>query len=159
MLSIVGLILVAGCAEPQKMEPVTPAAPTLQINPAMVRVTKNEPPPGCKELGSVTAGMVFSYDGALASLRQKTAELGGDWLTLDMPTVGRVFFCPPDVVNAYDAARNPNAPPPPAAAAPYSILCEPDCSPGFACVRGQCVEACNPKCVLPARCGADRICH
>ena len=159
---MVCLSLVAGCADSEtRAVPVTATASKPRVNPAMVRVTKSEPPTGCTELGSVTAGMVFSYDGAIQSLREKTADLGGDWLTLDMPTVGRVFWCPPAVVTAYDAARNyvPPAAPAPAPAAPYSMLCEPDCSPGYACVRGQCVEACNPKCVAPARCGADRICH
>jgi hypothetical protein len=157
VLPFVCLLVVAGCGEPQKPAAAVPAAP--RINPAMVRVTKLEPPTGCTEVGSITAGMVFSYDSAIDSLREKTAERGGDWLTLDYPTAGRAFWCPPAVVNAYDAARNvvPGTPAP--AAAPYAMLCEPDCSPGFTCVRGQCVEACNPKCVAPARCGADRICH
>jgi hypothetical protein len=158
MLLLISVLAVAGCGETPPPPANTPAAK--QVNPQMVRVTKAEPPTGCTLLGSVTAGFVFSYDDAIESLRNQTAKRGGDWLTLDYPTAGRSFWCPPAVVDAYDAARAV-APAAPAAAAPapYAVLCEPDCSPGFACVRGQCVEACNPKCVAPQRCGADRICH
>ena len=162
---LVSLCLIAGCGETQKPAPATPMTTvTPRVNPARVRVTKLEPPPGCTELGSVMAGFVFGYDAAIEALREKTAERGGDWVTLDAPTVGRAFWCPPAVVDAYDAARlgatpAPPAPAPAPAPAPYAMLCEPDCSPGFACVRGKCVEACNPKCTAPQRCGADRLCH
>jgi hypothetical protein len=37
--------------------------------------------------------------------------------------------------------------------------CEPDCSPGFVCSHGACVQACNPACLGGQRCGEDRICH
>jgi hypothetical protein len=154
------LLFGVGCAD---NPPPKAQSPGKQINPQLVRVTKAEPPTGCTMLGSVTAGMAFSYENAIDSLRIKTAELGGDWLTLDYPTAGRAFWCPPAVVDAYDAARSVTAPaaPPPAAPATspaYSLLCEPECSPGYTCVRGQCVEACNPRCVAPQRCGVDRLC-
>jgi hypothetical protein len=161
LLAVVAMGLI-GCGDAQKPAPAQPTATAnvKHINPALVRVTKIEPPTGCTMLGTVQAGVAWSYDQALDNMRTKAAEMGADWLTLDYPTVARAFWCPPAVVDAFDAARNPAAPPPaPAAPAPYALLCEPDCSPGFACVRGQCVEACNPKCVAPQRCGADRICH
>jgi hypothetical protein len=40
-----------------------------------------------------------------------------------------------------------------------AAACEPECSPGYACVRGTCVSACNPPCGPGQRCGADRACH
>lgn len=36
--------------------------------------------------------------------------------------------------------------------------CEPECSPGFVCVRGRCVEACNPPCAADERCTLERTC-
>jgi hypothetical protein len=50
-------------------------------------------------------------------------------------------------------------PPPPAPPAPPAGVCEPDCSPGYTCLRGTCVSACNPLCGENERCGADRLCH
>ncbi len=49
------------------------------------------------------------------------------------------------------ASRRPRPPPAP--------ICEPDCSPGYTCLRGTCVSACNPLCASGERCGADRVCH
>jgi hypothetical protein len=59
------------------------------------------------------------------------------------------------------AARTAPPPPvPPSADSPPSAAsCEPDCSPGFTCLRGACVSACNPRCGAGERCGADRVCH
>jgi hypothetical protein len=65
---------------------------------------------------------------------------------------GRVFFC------SRQALVGP-ATPAPSSASSVAPACEPDCSPGSVCLRGVCVEACNPKCEAPAICGADRICH
>jgi hypothetical protein len=48
--------------------------------------------------------------------------------------------------------------PAPASSAPAGA-CEPDCSPGYTCLRGTCVSSCNPPCAAGQRCGADRICH
>lgn len=59
----------------------------------------------------------------------------------------------------------PAAPPPapfsapPTAAPPSTPVCEPECSPGYTCLRGVCVSACNPPCPFGQRCGADRVCH
>ena len=36
---------------------------------------------------------------------------------------------------------------------------EPDCSPGFTCLHGACVTACNPGCAGGEQCGGDRSCH
>jgi hypothetical protein len=52
------------------------------------------------------------------------------------------------------------APPAPAPPAPAAAgACEPDCSPGYTCLRGVCVSACNPPCPAGERCGADRVCY
>jgi hypothetical protein len=121
----------------------------------MVRLSKLEPPSECTMLGVVVATWVFRYEDGIRQLQEKAAKQGGDWITLDGPLNGRVYFCAPAVIDALDAQRRAGAPAP----APAAGACEPDCSPGYTCLRGQCVEACNPKCVAPQRCGADRICH
>lgn len=67
-------------------------------------------------------------------------------------------FQKPEVREAL-LGRDPPPPPPPAPPAPVAPVCEPDCSPGYVCLRGTCVSACNPPCAESERCGADRICH
>lgn len=42
--------------------------------------------------------------------------------------------------------------------APPVKECVPPCSPGYLCLDGTCVEACNPKCQPSERCTAERIC-
>lgn len=36
--------------------------------------------------------------------------------------------------------------------------CIPDCSPGYTCVNGECISACNPPCGPGQVCSAERIC-
>lgn len=36
--------------------------------------------------------------------------------------------------------------------------CVPPCSPGYLCLEGICIEACNPRCQPSERCTAERIC-
>jgi hypothetical protein len=42
---------------------------------------------------------------------------------------------------------------------PATPVCEPSCSPGYLCIRGSCVSACNPPCGSGQHCGDDRTCH
>ncbi len=56
------------------------------------------------------------------------------------------------------AAATP-APAPYTATAAPALACEPDCSPGYVCAHGTCVQACNPVCFAGQICGEDRICH
>ena len=154
-----------GCAPP-----VDPAAI------AAVEVTsKIEPPPACRALGPLEgkdtdrwAPGGLSQHAALLDLRKKAAAGGGNHVVIDevtppqtsdyMPSFsiqGRLFACPAA------AARSATLPPEPASSAtPASArVCEPDCSPGYTCLRGVCVSACNPLCPSGERCGADRICR
>jgi hypothetical protein len=114
--------------------PKPPAAPEPpRIRPDQVIVSKAEPGPSCRQIGSVQASWVFSYDDSLKQLREKAAKQGANYLVIDYPTLGRAYACPP--------------------------ACQPDCSPGYACVEGACVSACNPACGHGEACGPDRLCH
>ena len=137
-------------------------------------VSRVEPPAACRGLGSVEGKDTNrwvpngpSYEAALIDLRRKAVAGGGNHLVLDalsppsaqdyMPTFSiqaRLFACP--------AARAGSAAPPlaPPSTQPVAArICEPDCSPGYTCLRGACVSACNPLCAAGERCGADRICR
>ena len=130
------------------------------------------PPAGCRMLAAlegkdsdrwVPGGP--HYEKAVIDLRRQAVLGGGNFLFIDsssgpqstdyMPTwlvKARLFSCPSGPPSA-------GAPVAPAAPAPSALICEPDCSPGYTCLRGKCVSACNPLCGAGERCGADRICH
>jgi hypothetical protein len=97
--------------------------------------------------------MPATRERAYKSLQRNAADRGANWVALDSANLtGLGFFCSKEVLAAYDAARRVTP-------ASTAVVCAPDCSPGYTCLNGQCVEACNPKCVSPERCGADRSCH
>lgn len=112
------------------------------------------------------------YETAMLDLRKKAVLGGGNYLVMDSieppqdrdytPTFivrAKLFACPS--TGAERATAEP-APSSAASAAPKRTappICEPDCSPGYTCLRGTCVSACNPLCAAGERCGADRICH
>ena len=159
--------------------PAPSAAPLLDPT---VRVERVEPPRGCRLLGVVQGAGVFgqSYEKSIRGLQEKTTRLGGNWVTLDATggysyaaaiTRGRAFFCDdaalaqldaPTAGDGHAATRSDGADKI-ARDAPTvttaATRCEPDCSPGFTCLRGRCVSACNPACDAGERCGADRVCH
>ncbi|APR77989.1 Hypothetical protein A7982_03336 [Minicystis rosea] len=123
------------------------------------------------------------YEKAVLDLRRQAVLGGGNYLFIDsssgprdtdyMPAwvvKARLFSCP--VAMGLQASGpalmpvGPQAAPSPgpgvtmgSQAAPNPLICEPDCSPGYTCLRGKCVSACNPLCGAGERCGADRICH
>lgn len=138
-------------------------------------VSRVEPPAACRGLGPVEAKDTNrwvpngpSYEAALVDLRKKAVAGGGNHLVLDVLTPpnaleyvpsfsiqARLFACP--------AARAKVAPVParvePSAQPAPARTCEPDCSPGYTCLRAVCVSACNPLCGAGERCGVDRICR
>jgi hypothetical protein len=116
------------------------------------------------------------YETAMLDLRKKAVMSGGSHLVTDAiepprdgdytPTFtvrARLFACPGDGATVVVPVPAPAAAPAPVATEPpkpaAAPVCEPDCSPGFTCLRGVCVSACNPLCAKGERCGADRICH
>lgn len=149
----------AGCVPPVDAS----ALAAVQVEP------KGEPPEACRALGRVEGKDTdrwavggLSYEAALLDLRKKAVNGGGNRLVVDEVTPpratdylpafviqARLFICPA----AASAVGSPAASPAPARS------CEPDCSPGYTCLRGSCVSACNPLCGAGERCGADRICR
>jgi hypothetical protein len=132
---------------------------------------KTDPSPECRYVSPIvgrdtdrTTPFAMNYAGAEADLRLTAVRAGGNHVVVDVvrpPNVetdlvpefliqGRLFSCP-----------RGGGPPPSSAAttAPPPKACEPECSPGFTCLRGTCVSACNPACDSSQRCGMDRLCH
>jgi hypothetical protein len=123
------------------------------------------------------------YETVMLYLREKAVLGGGNHLQIDAivpprdedynPVFivrARLYACNPGSAHAINAAdARPvaaSASPTPAVVASPSAtpasasrVCEPECSPGYVCVRGSCVSACNPLCAAGERCGVDRICH
>jgi hypothetical protein len=137
-------------------------------------VGKAEPPSSCRLLGAQQsmdpkvyapfASFGANSDDALEALREKAVERGANYVVLDFvagPSAqGRLFACPSDALATLSGPGGGAAPPAAMApASPASPACKPDCSPGYACVDGSCVSACNPPCAAGKTCGADRICH
>lgn len=168
-LALLGLPALAlghgGCVPP--VDPSAIAA--VQVD------TKIEPPKDCRALGPLEgkdtdrwAAGGLSYEAALLDLRKKAVTGGGNRVVVDEVTSpratdylpaflieARMFTCP---VAGAAVASAPGPAIASAAAAPARV-CEPDCSPGFTCLRGVCVSACNPLCGAGERCSADRICR
>lgn len=145
------------------------------------------PPPGCRMLAQLEgkdddrwAPGGLHYEKAVFELRRQAVLGGGNYLFIDnvaaprdtdyMPAFvikARLFACPAVIPAPTALAAAPSAtlgaatPIPASAGAPpaSALVCEPDCSPGYTCLRGKCVSACNPLCAPGERCGADRICH
>lgn len=157
----------AGC-----VPPVDPSAL------AAVRIESNvEPPKACSALGPLEgkdtdrwAAGGLSYQAALVDLRKKAVTGGGNHLVVDAVTPpratdyvpafliqARLFKCPAG--GAVAASASVSASPVAIAAPAKAQGCEPDCSPGYTCLRGTCVSSCNPLCGAGERCGADRICR
>jgi hypothetical protein len=126
------------------------------------------------------------YETAVQDLRRKAVLGGGNRLVTDSiepPRDGdpvpafvvraRLFACagsdggpsegpptPPGSAGAIvSSPTRATAEVTPAAKPTARLSCEPDCSPGYTCIRGTCVSACNPVCGGGERCGTDRICH
>jgi hypothetical protein len=134
---------------------------------------------GCRLLGTIEARDSDRfvpggprYETAMLDLRKKAVMGGGSHLVTDaiepprdgdyMPTFvvrARLFACAADGTIITPAQSAPEPPPPSKPAVAAAPLCEPDCSPGYTCIRGTCVSACNPLCAHGERCGTDRICH
>jgi hypothetical protein len=135
-----------------------------------VHVSRAEPGPECMLKGAVEGSVggewfaLPSYDAALGIMRLQAARGGMNYVVMDamrqiggmLMINGRGYLCtgaPPVQGPA------PMAPMAPAPAVPQGPACVPDCSPGYTCVGGKCVSACNPPCSGSQKCGADRTCR
>jgi hypothetical protein len=136
-------ILLVGCGAPTAEERQQAAA---------IRTSKDEPPATCLLYGYSQGEVAISYEAALENLKLQAFRRDANWVVPDSMTKreaqvivsGRIYKCPDSAFRA-----------PPKAA----LACVPDCSPGYTCVEGKCISACNPLCEAGQRCGADRICH
>jgi hypothetical protein len=160
-------LLWAGCASqgpelvPKEPDPPPPPSPeeVAAAKAARIEVSKIEPE-GCRKLGEVT-GQHFSfigltkYEKAMEDLRDKADDLKANYVVLDginqasgnlLRLLGRAYACPDKKAAVAPAPKTEAA-------------CEPACSPGYTCLRGTCVSACNPACPSDQRCGPDRTCH
>jgi hypothetical protein len=146
------LLVLAACGSRPATRSATPEEAARLYPELSVTISKAEPPPGCAPLGTVQGGG-WSAEAAYDSIRTKAAKRHANYVVLDGVAgaiFGRAFACP---VPSPDASSTPEAG---QAGAP---ACVPDCSPGYVCVVGKCVSACNPLCAAGQLCGADRTCH
>jgi hypothetical protein len=137
-----------------------------------VDVEKADPPPGSRGLGIVYAvhgggcgvtGDEGNYDGAVALLRNKAVQRGGNYvqiLTTIAPHTENSCFDNRFVIRAVIYRVAPVGP----VGGEASIAkatpggCVPPCSPGYACESGACLAQCNPPCGANETCRQDRTC-
>jgi hypothetical protein len=141
---------------------VAPAAQRIEIR-------KADPPKGAREIGPIEAmhgsgcglyGAKGTYDSALAELRNKTAEMGGNYvevLTVTEPHSETGCFDNRFVIRGvvFQVRSAPVEAPVENAS---SDSCSPPCSPGYACEAGVCRAQCNPACGANQVCRQDRVC-
>ena len=148
---------------------------------AQVELATVEPPPTCGFVspikGSTLVGDIADANGDAV---RNAVMTGGNYVVIDVlerPVIagvggyvvrGRLFNCPRPAAPAAQPARAPvqiaSVGPQNVAQASDAVvlpkaICEPDCSPGFTCLHGACVTACNPGCASGEQCGGDRTCH
>jgi hypothetical protein len=160
--ALLGVLLSWGAAAP-----ATPQGQTVDTG-------KAAPPLGARNLGPIDASHgsgcgIFavrgSYEGALAQLRNRAGEIGGNYVQIESVTEphddagcttgsfairGVVFFVSHGPVQAEQPAEQP---------APPTGACDPPCSPGFACKGGACTPVCNPACEAGEVCTRRRTCE
>lgn len=152
------------------------SAPPVVLTPEGqgVQAEKLAAPPGARSLGPAEGshgggcGLFATrgtYEGALDELRNRAAELGGNYVQIDAVTEphddsgcttagysvrGIVYFVP----------HGPVAPSAPEVSEPPRVgVCDPPCSPGFGCKAGTCVPICNPPCEAGEVCTRRRTCE
>jgi hypothetical protein len=140
-----------------------------------IKVGKDPPAPGAKELGSIDVahgsgcGLIGdrgSYEGAIALARDRASILGGDYVELVKvtgPHLDPVCYDNRYVVHgiAFKLAVVPptsSVPTASRAASAAPLGCDPPCSPGYACSASVCLAVCNPACAAGQTCRQDRTC-
>jgi hypothetical protein len=132
--------------------------------PAPVTVEDRAPPSVCQAMAFIESDTPAMgkepYERAAEALRREARKRGGNYVHMQwmgqlsvykVIVRGRLYSCPADALK--------QAPSLATAAVANSSVCEPDCSPGYTCLRGTCVSACNPPCAAGERCGSDRTCR
>lgn len=143
--------------------PIPPREPR-----CVFEVVSTHPGPGYLEVAQISvdgpgdqvAGYYHNPREFANEVREKVCAAGGDVLMTEINGFGSIIHAivfhrvaaPEPPPAASSPAIDPNAP-------PYAGLCEPICSPGFACIQGTCIPQCNPACTGSDVCGNDRLCH
>jgi len=102
----------------------------------------------------------------MTELRREACRAGADTIYSVVETAGRDHTYVTATLALRDrsirVSRTPaaevTATQPPAVAGPERA-CDPICSPGFACVAGQCAPQCNPPCEAGETCSRKRVCE
>ena len=131
---------------------------------------KADPPPGARDLGSVsvrdggggcgTFGTHGTYSHAIARLRNEAAIKGADYaqiMVISEPHALEDCFDDSFVIHATLYKLAPSSPSSPTPASPDDD-CNPPCSPGYECDFGECEPVCNPECPSGQVCRPDRTC-
>jgi len=161
--ALLGALLSCGAAAPATL--LTPQGQAVDAG-------RGPPPLGARNLGPIDAShgrgcglfaVSGTYAGALARLRNLAGEIGGNYVQIEsviephdddgcttgsFAIRGVVFF----VSHGPAPVEPPPAPPPPG-------VCDPPCSPGFACKGGLCTPECNPACEAGEVCTRRRTCE
>jgi hypothetical protein len=145
-------VLLIGCGAPTAEERERAAA---------MHSSKDDPSSQCLLYGYSEGAAASTEEGALENLKVEAARRDGNFVVPEsfnkkggaVSARGRVYVCPDWVLRAPAPATTTTPPP------PKPVVCVPDCSPGYVCIEGKCISACNPLCEPGQRCGADRICH
>jgi hypothetical protein len=113
---------------------------------------------------ATTAGLAVSTDAGLSGARPSATATTSALLppppfapapvppsstSPPSPPFSAAAMCEPECSPGYTCVRGRCTAP----------SCEPACSPGYICLHGTCVSACNPRCEKDEVCSADRICH
>lgn len=128
-----------------------------------VEVLASQPRSGYVEVGQLSfeayaagpARHQYTSSYALAAdLRADICAVGGDALVIERNAAGVIVHG--TVLRRADVLE---VPPPPSQPPSRTELCEPSCSPGFACEGGTCIQQCVPACANGETCGNDRLCY
>jgi hypothetical protein len=170
----IGSLLVCwvGCSHQPAAQPrvATPEEERRLYPQLYFTMGQQEPGAGCTFLGIVSSSEGNDQD-PYKALREQAIALGGNYLVPDpsrpshltwtyhvaYEARGRAYRC--SAMPVAPARVAVNSQPTQQPASTQLPPCEPECSPGYTCLRGTCVSACNPPCANGERCGADRTCH
>lgn len=148
MRAVVLVTVLCGCvtSESTRTGPVVPPRPMgceVKVFPA------SDPDYPVEDLGTAHQWSCANRTTCIARLMDDACKMGGDTLykLKDGPVTTH------HEVYGTIARRKALAP------APAPTVCNPICSPGFACQAGECVPQCNPACAAGSTCGPDRTCH
>jgi hypothetical protein len=141
---------------------------------------KSDAPPGAKEIGPIEAthgngcggfGALGNFEGALAMLRNRAAEMGANYVTIMTMTEPygdgqcrhnefaiRGIAYRIQHQSATGVVVQPMAQAQPTTDPREASECTPPCSPGYVCQTGTCRAVCNPACRPGYTCGQDRVC-